>query len=264
MTGGSAPENVAPPEPVRRRAAEILVVLMVGVVPFLVASLVHVVNPPEDAAVRAFMAALLGEAYQPTSLDFATKVAEHVAASCAVIAAVLWIILRSSRGFAFFGFVPFKLIRDVGIGVCLYALAQALYFGGGTLLATALFVVGYEVPTESPFESGAVATPAGYFALPLIVLLSLVNACAEQLVMTGYLIPRLRELFRSRWLAVLAVTACFATYHLYQGTWGVVNAASLGLVLSTYAVIARRWWPCFVAHVLADFVPFTLAYLSQP
>ena len=72
--------------------------------------------------------------------------------------------------------------------------------------------------------------------------------------MRGYLIPRFERLLRSTSAAVVVSTALFASYHLYQGTHGVIGAGVTGLVYAVAFCSLRRLWPVFVAHALHNYV----------
>jgi hypothetical protein len=78
----------------------------------------------------------------------------------------------------------------------------------------------------------------------LILLVALAfNSFGEELAMRAYLIPRLEQLFASTPMAVILSSAVFASYHVYQGAYGVVGALVTGIVLGTSFVILRRlWW----------------------
>jgi hypothetical protein len=66
--------------------------------------------------------------------------------------------------------------------------------------------------------------------------------------MRGYLIPRLEQLLRSTWIAVLVSTLLFASYHVYQGAASTIIIGAMGLVYAVSFCLFRRLWPLCVAH----------------
>jgi membrane protease YdiL (CAAX protease family) len=80
------------------------------------------------------------------------------------------------------------------------------------------------------------------------------GAFSEELVMRGYLIPRLEYLLRSTWIAVLISTAMYASYHIYHGVVGAIGVGATGLVYAVSFCLLRRLWPVCLAHTLHNFV----------
>jgi membrane protease YdiL (CAAX protease family) len=88
----------------------------------------------------------------------------------------------------------------------------------------------------------------------LLLLLALVaSGFAEELMMRGYLIPRLERLLRSTPAAVLLTSLLFASYHIYLGFAPVIECVAVGLVYGVSFCLLRRLWPLCLAHVLHNF-----------
>jgi membrane protease YdiL (CAAX protease family) len=76
----------------------------------------------------------------------------------------------------------------------------------------------------------------------------LLNSAAEELVMRGYLIVRIRQLTGSAILAVVVPAILFGGYHIYQGVYGAAMAAIIGLVLGYWFLRTGRLLGPVVAH----------------
>ena len=93
-------------------------------------------------------------------------------------------------------------------------------------------------------------------------------AFGEEMLFRGFMATRLLAIigsdrFAARALAVIGQAALFAAGHAYLGPRGVINAALLGAVFSTfYFRNGRNLWPLFIAHGLIDTVSLTLLYFG--
>lgn len=152
---------------------------------------------------------------------------------------LLLVIALSGEGWKKFGIVPFRSFVDC-------SQAFALWFVHNLSLTFAYIPFAVAV-AESVSESDyAIDWPSS-----LMCLLGLTaNSIAEELAMRGYLITRLEELWRSRWLAVVVSAALFASYHAYQGLWGTVAVAIAGVLYGSFFVWQRRLWPLIIAHTI--------------
>ena len=202
----------------------------------------------------------------PTSAGFEFEMLSHIVYSVGMIAAVLWIMRGAAESWADFGFRAPNVPVEIAVGVGLFLASYAAYYA----LSMGVYGLSWIVDPAwldwgahaGGFETGAIATPAGTLALPLILLLSLSNATAEQLVIVSYGLTRAVSLVGRRKVAAVVVIGLFSAYHAYQGAYGVVGAASFGVLCATYFLRYRRIGPCIVAHVLGDAVPYGLAYLG--
>jgi membrane protease YdiL (CAAX protease family) len=96
------------------------------------------------------------------------------------------------------------------------------------------------------------ATDQGGFACALLVVACLVGPFSEELVMRGYLIPRLERLLGSTCAAILLTAVLFGSYHLYQGVGPAISTAAMGLVYGASFCVLRRLWPICLAHTLGN------------
>jgi membrane protease YdiL (CAAX protease family) len=82
------------------------------------------------------------------------------------------------------------------------------------------------------------------------------NAWAEEVLVVGFLITRLRQLgwHENGSLATAAVLR--GSYHLYQGFGGFLGNVVMGLVFGRIWQRTNRLWPLVIAHTLLDVVAF--------
>jgi membrane protease YdiL (CAAX protease family) len=181
----------------------------------------------------------------PASYSFFYQFTRHIQ----VIALTLYIIWRSTEPLSYFGLARLRE-RDAREGLGLFFLAFLAY------AIYSIFVwIAVPADTLERYSRAAVelypppAAPGDYIlafaALP-------VSAFAEELVLRGYLLPRLEHLLRSTCLSVLATSALFAVYHLYQGPLGAGIALVVGLVFGAAFARTRRLWPLVFANLFVD------------
>lgn len=96
-----------------------------------------------------------------------------------------------------------------------------------------------------------------WWRVPVLVVSAVANALAEELLVVGYLITRLRQLGSGAGSAVLASAALRGSYHLYQGFGGCVGNLVMGLVFGQFWQRTNRLYPLITAHALIDTVAFT-------
>jgi membrane protease YdiL (CAAX protease family) len=96
-----------------------------------------------------------------------------------------------------------------------------------------------------------------WWRVPVLLASAVANALAEELLVVGYLITRLRQLGSGEGGAVLASAALRGSYHLYQGFGGFVGNLAMGLVFGRVWQRTNRLWLLITAHALIDIVAFT-------
>jgi membrane protease YdiL (CAAX protease family) len=82
------------------------------------------------------------------------------------------------------------------------------------------------------------------------------NAWAEEVLVVGYLITRLRQLGLRENSSLLVSAVLRGSYHLYQGFGGFLGNVVMGLVFGRVWQRTNRLWPLVLAHFLIDFVAF--------
>jgi membrane protease YdiL (CAAX protease family) len=95
-----------------------------------------------------------------------------------------------------------------------------------------------------------------WWRVPVLIASAAANAWAEELVMVGYLLTRLRQLGWSENRAVGAQALLRGSYHLYQGLGGFLGNVAMGLVFGRLWQRCNRLWMLVGAHTLIDVVAF--------
>lgn len=90
----------------------------------------------------------------------------------------------------------------------------------------------------------------------VLVIAAAANAWAEEMLVVGYLITRLRQLGVRENASLLMAAVLRGSYHLYQGFGGFVGNVVMGLVFGRYWQKTNRIWPLVIAHTLLDVIAF--------
>jgi membrane protease YdiL (CAAX protease family) len=136
--------------------------------------------------------------------------------------------------------------RDLGLGAGL-----AVVIGGPGL---GLYLLAHAAGLSLTVLPSTLA--GTWWRIPVLVASAGANAVAEELLVVGYLITRLRQLGSGEGGAVLASAALRGSYHLYQGPGGFVGNLVMGLVFGRVWQRTHRLWPLITAHALIDIVAF--------
>ena len=95
-----------------------------------------------------------------------------------------------------------------------------------------------------------------WWRIPVLLLVAFANGWAEEVIVVGFLLTRLRQLRVSPVAAVIASSVLRGLYHLYQGFGAGLGNLAMGLVFGYVYVRTGRLWPLIVAHGLIDAVAF--------
>ena len=134
------------------------------------------------------------------------------------------------------------LLRGAGLA--------ALIGGGGLGLVIIAYKLGIALNIVAENE------PSVWWKYPVLLLSALENGLLEEVLVTGYLLTRLRRL-GVRPSAAIAISATIrGSYHLYQGFGGFIGNAIMGLIFGTCFLRWRRATPMIIAHTLIDAVAF--------
>jgi membrane protease YdiL (CAAX protease family) len=93
----------------------------------------------------------------------------------------------------------------------------------------------------------------GWIGLVTLLVLAIAIGFSEELLLRGYLIPRLERLLRSTWASVLVSAAVFGLLHWRSGVLTVCHAFLGGIVYGIAFAWTRRLWPVAIAHAMYDF-----------
>ncbi|MEO3759917.1 CPBP family intramembrane glutamic endopeptidase [Mycobacterium sp. B14F4] len=95
-----------------------------------------------------------------------------------------------------------------------------------------------------------------WWRIPVLLLTAFANGWAEEVVVVGFLLTRLRQLQLSPTAAVVVTSVLRGLYHLYQGFGAGLGNLAMGLVFGYVYVRTGRLWPLIIAHALIDAVAF--------
>jgi len=105
-------------------------------------------------------------------------------------------------------------------------------------------------------EVEATGLHTSWWRIPVLVLAAFANGFAEEVVVVGYLITRLRQLGLTAPKAVALSSLLRGLYHLYQGFGAGLGNVVMGLVFGYAWCRTGRLWPLVIAHGLIDAVAF--------
>lgn len=95
-----------------------------------------------------------------------------------------------------------------------------------------------------------------WWRIPVLVLAAFANGFAEEVVVVGYLITRLRQIGLTQPKSVVASSVLRGVYHLYQGFGAGLGNVVMGLVFGYAWSRTGRLWPLVIAHGIIDSVAF--------
>ncbi len=95
-----------------------------------------------------------------------------------------------------------------------------------------------------------------WWRIPMLLLLAFGNGWAEEVIVVGFLLTRLRQLKVNPWLALAISSLLRGAYHLYQGFGAGLGNVAMGLVFGYAWQRTGKLWPLIIAHTLIDAVAF--------
>ncbi|MDG5483108.1 CPBP family intramembrane glutamic endopeptidase [Mycolicibacterium gadium] len=95
-----------------------------------------------------------------------------------------------------------------------------------------------------------------WWRIPVLLLVAFANGWAEEVIVVGFLLTRLRQLRISPLTAVIITSLLRGLYHLYQGFGAGLGNVAMGLVFGYVYLRTGRLWQLIVAHALIDAVAF--------
>lgn len=134
---------------------------------------------------------------------------------------------------------------------------SGLLISAGTLLSTMFTVTGFTVQSGAERIAGA---------LPLIVLLAIVNSFAEGIVYRNMVLASLRDVLPRKHIILLAALY-FGIAHFYGapgGPIGIVMAGALGWFMCRSMVETGGFLSSWIIHAMQDMVIFSTFVLMQP
>lgn len=95
-----------------------------------------------------------------------------------------------------------------------------------------------------------------WWRIPVLLMVAFANGWAEEIIVVGFLLTRLRQLGVSPMAAIVVSSLLRGVYHLYQGFGAGLGNLAMGLVFGYVYLRTGRLWPLIVAHALIDAVAF--------
>jgi membrane protease YdiL (CAAX protease family) len=149
--------------------------------------------------------------------------------------------------------------RGLGIGFDLRDRWRELAQGIGFLAligipGLALVWTAHELGLNASLE--AVSYPDVWYRVPYLLLSAFQNGFAEEIVVVGYLLTRLRQIGWSNQRALAVSAVLRGSYHLYQGFGGFAGNFVMGVIFGYWFQRTRRVLPLVIAHFLLDAFSF--------
>ncbi|WP_422743897.1 CPBP family intramembrane glutamic endopeptidase [Mycobacterium sp. WMMD1722] len=95
-----------------------------------------------------------------------------------------------------------------------------------------------------------------WWRIPVLLLIAFANGWAEEIIVVGFLLTRLRQLRVNPVAAIVVSSLLRGAYHLYQGFGAGLGNVAMGLVFGHAWQRTGRLWPLIIAHALIDTVAF--------
>jgi membrane protease YdiL (CAAX protease family) len=150
-----------------------------------------------------------------------------------------------------------QAVRRAGFGIGLDLRRPRLDLAQGALLAAAIGIPGlglYFVAKGLGLNATIATTtlPDVWYRYPILILSALQNATAEEVVVLGFVMTRLRQLGWSDERAIGASALLRGSYHLYQGFGGFIGNFVMGLVFGWWFKRTGRVAPMLISHFIQD------------
>jgi membrane protease YdiL (CAAX protease family) len=182
-----------------------------------------------------------------TSISFVQDASGTILSLGSISLLMVYLLWRSGEPWSRWGIVRFVWWRDISLAVGLWLSVWFLQDMFYVFLRRRL-AIDPTSTTAWPMD------PTSAWEYCLLVPMSLVIAFSEEVVVRGYLIPRLERALNSTASAVVTTSFLFASYHIYQGAASTASLFLFGLFYGAVFAWLRRLWPLVIAHALADFV----------
>jgi membrane protease YdiL (CAAX protease family) len=169
-----------------------------------------------------------------------------IATGLVPVALVVYLLHRSKESLRTIGVDRSRLSRDLGIG----ALLAACVGGAGLALYIGAHAAGVNLVV--------VPTTLGphWWRIPVLLLSAAQNGIYEEVLVSGYLLHRLRQFGWGENVSLGTSALLRGSYHLYQGFGGFVGNCVMGLIFGRVYQRTGRTLPLIIAHTIMDAVTF--------
>lgn len=155
-----------------------------------------------------------------------------------------WLLAQRGQGWRQIGLRRLRA-RDLGLGL----VALLAIFAINLLINVLISPLAPDVLQEHQEGLAAVAGMLAGETPPLAVAAAmLLIGFYEEALARGFLLARCRTLLPGTWGPVLLSSALFGLGHFYQGWFGVLQTALVGLVFARLALHWGTLWPVIFAH----------------
>jgi membrane protease YdiL (CAAX protease family) len=162
------------------------------------------------------------------------------------VALVIYLLHRDRESLATIGVDRSRLGRDAGWGAglaaCVGGAGLALYLGAHAMGASLTVV---------PTTLGP-----RWWRIPVLLMSAAQNGIYEEVLVSGYLLHRLRQFGWGDNRSLLTSATLRGSYHLYQGFGGFVGNFAMGLIFGRVYQRTGRTVPLIIAHTIMDSVTF--------
>jgi membrane protease YdiL (CAAX protease family) len=190
-----------------------------------------------------FPSAIAGWLHEPLYELIPVRTLSAALGHVGIIAAILFVIWQSGDPRSQFGFTRFRW-RDL-----LWAAAAIVIEIGCHLLSRLAFhgkvtsiVAGYHLYNK--WQDGLLA----WSYMAWMVLWIPISAASQEVLMRGYLVTRLSELFGRVAPAVFVSAVLFSAWHTYEGASAAAATFLSGLAMAGIFLKTRSLWPLILAH----------------
>ncbi|WP_052503380.1 CPBP family intramembrane glutamic endopeptidase [Lacinutrix sp. Hel_I_90] len=154
----------------------------------------------------------------------------------------------------------------INIGLAL-ATVLVVFLLMGLILDPILSHFGLEKPAEVANRFQFFLGKPILFITYLITVVWIGAALGEELLMRGYLLNRLTDVFGTNkigWIVAMLIHAIiFGMLHVYQGLAGIITTTFIALIFGTvYLVAKKRLFPVILAHLIINTISLTAFYLT--
>ncbi|MGH3263682.1 MAG: CPBP family intramembrane glutamic endopeptidase [Trebonia sp.] len=159
---------------------------------------------------------------------------------------VMYLLHRSNESLRTIGVDRSRLVRDGGVGAALAACVG----GAGLALYIGAHAAGVNL-TVVPTTLGP-----HWWRVPVLLLSAAQNAVYEEVLVSGYLLHRLKQFGWHDNVSLATSAVLRGSYHLYQGFGGFAGNCVMGLIFGRVYQRTGRTLPLIIAHAIMDAVTF--------